>query len=366
MIGRAPRSLTALSLVPVLAACSAIGDVRREPPVRTSAPPRPVGTAPAPSPEADGVEVRRAALAIAGRYDRPYVEFTDPDHGWALFGSCGSRPPARNCPAVLYTTLDGGRSWSRVRHPRPLARDQQLHTAPGMAAIRVDREGWYTSTDGGANFPRTAGEPAVWRAAQGRFQVDEATGRVARWDGRRLVALAAQPSVPRVDTAGEGGGLLAAAGLDDDGWPYAAVSSDGGRSWRAGPLPSPGGEVIVVRVRTAPDGELWLVGERPDRTGLPALWRHRDGWVPVTAPQRPDRVGSVAPLGAGRVVVNGPEGPGLLVDGRYERLGWPVGPEHHLSVLPDGTVVARGPQDVLLGGGGGTDRRWVRVVVQDG
>jgi hypothetical protein len=79
----------------------------------------------APPRTADPVEVRRVQLAVANGYDRPYVEFGDAFHGYALFASYGGKPPASDCPALLLATADGGRSWHRVPHPRPLASGQR-------------------------------------------------------------------------------------------------------------------------------------------------------------------------------------------------------------------------------------------------
>ncbi|MEV0808888.1 hypothetical protein [Micromonospora sp. NPDC050200] len=362
MIGRILRPVFALLLVPVLASCSAIGDVRRDPPARTAAPSPPPATVPAPPPSAGFDEVRAVRVAVAQRYDDPYLEFSDAAHGWALFAGCDGRPPDRSCPALLFSTLDGGRSWLQVRHPRPVADNQQLYTAPGLVVLGAEPHGWYASTNGGASFVRTAEVPAEWRAAQGRFQVIEATGRVGEWDGRRSRPLAAQPPVPGLDTVASSDDLLVAAGMADDR-PYAAVSTDRGRSWQPTPVPAPDGAVSTLRVRVAPDGDVWLVGERPDRMDFPALWRYLGRWLPVPAESCPSRILSVAPVGAGRVAVTGPSGVGVVIDGRYTPVAWPLGPNHYLSLLGDGTLVARAPDETVLAVGPVGTRRWIRVVL---
>ncbi|MEH0820626.1 MULTISPECIES: hypothetical protein [unclassified Micromonospora] len=362
MICRVGRALVALLAVPALVACSAIGDIRRDPPSRSAPPSHSAAPVPTPPPSAGVDEVRAVRVAVAERYDDPFVEFSDAAHGWALFGSCDGGPPDRDCPAVLFSTLDGGRSWLRVPHPRPVADNQQLYTAPGLVTLWAEPHGWYTSTDGGASFVRTDGAPPAWRAAQGRFQVIEETGRVGEWDGAALRPLAAQPPVPGLNTVASSTDLLVAAGVGDDG-PYAAVSTDRGRSWQRTPVPAPDGTVAVLRAQVAPDGQVWLVGERSDRLDFPALWRWQGRWVPVPVQSYPSRIRSVAPIGAGRVAVTGPYGAGVVIDGRYTPVAWPVGPEHYLTTLDDGTVFARGPADVVLGTGAGTDRRWVRVTV---
>ncbi|MBM0257453.1 hypothetical protein [Micromonospora sp. 4G55] len=362
MIDRVLRPVVALLAVPALVACSAIGDIRRDPPSRSAAPSPTAVTVPAPPPSAGFDEVRAGRVAVAERYDDPFVEFSDAAHGWALFASCDGGPPDRTCPALLFSTLDGGRSWLTVRHPRPVADNQQLYTAPGLVTLLAEPHGWYTSTDGGASFVRTDGEPPAWRAAQGRFQVIEATGRVGEWDGAALRPLAAQPSVPASNTVASSADLLVAAGVGNEG-PYAAVSTDRGRSWQRTPVPAPDGTVAILRAEVAPDSQVWLVGERSDRMDFPALWRWQGRWTSVPAQSYPSRILSVAPIGAGRVAVTGPYGAGVVIDGRYTPVPWPVGPEHYLTTLDDGTVFARGPADVVLGTGVGTDRRWVRVTV---
>ncbi|MFE9694160.1 hypothetical protein [Micromonospora sp. NPDC005806] len=361
MIARKLLPAVAL-LLPALAACS-IGDVRRPPPTRA---PGPVLTAPAPPRVVDIDEVRHVRVAVPERYDRPFVEFVDAEHGYALFAACDSQPPGRSCSAHLYSTLDGGRSWQPLRHPRPVAEDQQLYAAPGVLALLAEPYGWYTSTDGGAGFIHTTGDepPPVLVGARGRFQVIEGLGEVGEWDGQRLRPLANQASVPGLNTVGQDGDLLVAAGAAG-GRPYAAISRNQGRSWRATPVPALDGEVGVLRVTLAPDGGMWLVGERPDRTGFPALWRFAGptSWERVRADGHPAQARSVVPIGAGLLAVTGPGGVGVVAGGRYYHVDWPLTADHYLTVLADGTIVARGPADVILGTGWTANRRWVKVIL---
>ncbi|NES14478.1 MULTISPECIES: hypothetical protein [Micromonospora] len=362
---RTNRKLIFLLLLPALAGCS-IGDVRRPPPDRASASARPVASTPAPRPVADVDEVRHVVVAVTERYDPPHVEFVDAERAYALFATCDGRPPGRECPALLFASRDGGRSWRALPHPRPVAENQQLYAPNGLLVLGAEPFGWYASTDGGVTFTHHPGvaPPPGLTGPDGHFQVtDEGGGRVARWDGRRLTPLPAQPGLPRVQDVAEAGDLLVAAGADDAGRPYAAVSADQGRSWQRTAVPAPDGEVGVLRPVRAPDGEPWLVGERPDRTGFPALWRWRGQWEPVRADGHPERIGSAVPAGAGRVAVTGPDGAGVVVDGRYERVSWPIGPEHHLSLLRDGTLLARGPDEIVLNVGPVGNRRWVRVLL---
>ncbi|MFI7430251.1 hypothetical protein ACIBPB_24925 [Micromonospora sp. NPDC049836] len=359
---RPGHMLIILLFLPALAACS-IGDVRRPPPDRASTSSRPVASAP---PVADVDEVRHVGVAVAARYDRPRVEFVDAERAYALFATCDGRPPGRDCPALLFATGDGGRSWRALPHPRPMAENQQLYAPNGLLVLGAEPFGWYASTDGGATFTHYPGvsPPPGLTGPEGRFQVtDEGGGRVARWNGRRLRPLATQPGLPRVQDVTEAGDLLVAAGADEGGRPYAAVSTDQGRSWQRTAVPASEDPVGVLRPVRAPDGEPWLVGERPDRISFPALWQWRGVWQPVPAEGHPRLVLSVAPVGAGRVGVTGPDGVGLVVDGRYKRVDWPVRPEQSLSLLRDGTLLARGRDEIVLNVGPVGNRRWIRLLL---
>ncbi|MFI6782461.1 hypothetical protein [Micromonospora sp. NPDC050276] len=361
MIGRRSGRAVVLLLVPVLAGCS-IGDVRRKPPTVSS---RPAVTAPSPS--AAAAEVRRVRVAVPQRYDPPYVEFVDADHGYALFANCGEPPPGDDCPARLFATDDGGRAWRELRHPHPAAENHQLYAAPGVLTLWSEPHGWWTSTEGGTSFRRSVdGPPPQWLGAQSRFQLIEDSGQVGEWDGQRLRPLATQPPVPGLNTVDAGDGRLVVAAGEKDGKPYAAVSFDRGRSWQQTPVPAPDGHVGVLRAVVERDGTAWLVGERPDRRSFPALWRLLQGWNPVRADGHPPQVQSVAPIGGGLLAVTGPAGAGAVGDGRYTELPWPIGPDRSLSVLTDGTIVAVGGDGgILLGVGWVAERRWTKIILDN-
>jgi hypothetical protein len=343
-----------LLVAPVLTACSWVGDVRR--PVPTPPP----ASRPAPPAPSSDVEERRADVRVPDGYDPPTLGFTDAEHGYALFGSCPSVPPS-TCPALLYATLDGGRSWRALSHPRPVAEGHEMVVAPGALALHAGPR-WYLSRDGGGTFQQfsaSAELPAPVLAAQNRWQVEESEGGVSRWDGSRFRPVAAPP-VPGLTSVWEGRDGAFAAGVRG-GRAYTAVSTDQGRSWRPAAVPAVGAAPPVLRVAVAADGEEWLVGEGSGG-GLPALWVWRGSWRAVRPEAGPrSEVLSVVPLGNDTLAVTTGQGAGLVVGGRYAPVGWPVRDGRPLLRLKDGTLSAPGSRDTLLGVGSGTDRRWIRI-----
>ncbi|MEV6691183.1 hypothetical protein AB0M35_06905 [Micromonospora sp. NPDC051196] len=373
MITRRRRWMAMLALAPALVGCS-IGDVRRLPPAPTSVPSTSTPSSPVPTQIA---EIRGSRLAVPQRYDQPYVEFVDASRGYALFSACDGRPPGPDCPALLWSTIDGGRSWQRLRHPKPVADNQQMYALPGVLALWAEPHGWWTSTDGGRTFQHRPGEaaPPQWQAAQGKFQIIEETGKVGRWTGKALRPLATQPPLPALNMVVQGDGWmvrdgikyygpLVAAGAGEDGRPYAAISWDEGRRWEKTPVPAPDGAVWLLRTELAA-GELWLIGERPDRISFPVLWRLEGGsWQRVRAEGNPE-AGRAVPLGAEVVAVISSRGAGALLGGRYVDLPrWPLTDRHHLRRLSDGTLFAGTSETILLGIGHLGDRTWVQVVLE--
>ena len=156
MIGHRFLPAVAALLVPVLAACS-IGDVRRPPPHRASASPRPAPTAPAPvQPSASTRYGRSGSPSRSGTTGRTSSSST-PRTATRSSPPATERPPGRGCPALLYATVDGGRSWRCCGIPVRWRHDQQLYAVPGAVVLLAEPYGWYTSTDGGATFAHTTG-----------------------------------------------------------------------------------------------------------------------------------------------------------------------------------------------------------------
>ncbi|MGC1214859.1 MAG: hypothetical protein WA890_26820 [Micromonospora sp.] len=247
-----------------------------------------------------------------------------------------------------------------IGHPRPLAKRQQLHVVADIAALSIAGDGWYVTMDHGFTFQHTSAAESAWRSLHGWVQRDSRTGRVVRWYGGRWRPVPVQPPVSR-PTAVDGGGGLTVAAAVERGRPMAAVSVDSGARWRRTAVPSADGEVAALRVAAAADGDVWLIGERRQPGRFPALWRYDGGWQPVSVDRVPEPFGSVVPLGRGRLAVSGPDGGGVIEDGRYFAENWPLERDHRLTLLMDGTLLARGTHDLLLGLRRGEE--WVRVEV---
>lgn len=327
--------------------------------------PSPEPSFPTAPPRMPDIVERRAPVTVPNRYDQPYVEFGDRDHGYALFASCAGRPPAPDCPALLFATLDGGRSWRRIPHPRPLAEKQQFQVAVNVPAFFLAGDGWYHSLDYGRTFQHTPGAtpPSVVRALHSWFRLDDRTGRVIRWEAGVWRPLPVQPPLSRPQTVYGSEGLVVAASVAN-GRPLIAVSFDSGRHWRRPRVPNPDGEIAAIRVVTSVRGDLWLIGDRRDPARFPALWHYDGDWRPVLVDRYPEPFVSLVPFGESRLAVSGPDGGGLVTDGgHYVDKSWPLRADHRLTLLSDGTLFARGPNDLLLGSDGG-DPHWVRVVLE--
>ncbi|HEX5543795.1 MAG TPA: hypothetical protein VFX60_19935 [Micromonospora sp.] len=366
-IDRGWRSAVAAALVLLVAGCS-FGDIRRPVPTPPAPPPT---SAPAQATPVDPHEVRRARVPVPSDFDQNYVEFTDIDHGYVLYTRCGtangvSRAPVSSCTAIVLATADGGRSWQQLRHPRPVAENHQLYAVDDDLLLLAEPHGWYISADHGRTFrheSRSSEVPAAYRSLFGRFQVEEGSGQVVEWVDDRARPVPTQPPVPGLSSVAYVGGRLFAAGMEG-GRLYAAFSLDKGRTWHQTLVPTRDDEVFMLRVMPSSNGlDLWLVGY----TGLisfPYLWR-LDGyrWEPVAAAGHPERIGGLAAIGDGMLAVTGPSGSGVVVDGRYDKVGWPLGSDH-LRTLDDGTLFSVHPDGVIwFGIGYAAGRRWIKVVL---
>ncbi|HEY0696741.1 MAG TPA: hypothetical protein VGD43_02920 [Micromonospora sp.] len=373
---RVAAGITLLALL-APAGCS-IGDIRRPPPPASVAPSAtPESTRPAPVPPA---EVRRVRVPVPGDYQQQNVEFTDQVHGYALFTRCGQAGDGTgktvpSCQAILLATADGGRSWQKLRHPRPEARNQQLYAGGDGLVLLAEPHGWYASPDRGRTFrhlPIGREAPPAYLRLFGRFQIccdADPQPRIVEWTGERRRPLPVQPDVGNLHSVGYGGGSLMAAGLRD-GQPYTAIGSPDGRTWqpiRVHPADRP---VAGVRVELSPSGSAWLVGRTDDPQGFPPLWHLVTGaWEFEPAVGHPAVAHGFAVTLAGMLAVSGPDGPGLVTGGRFYPKGWPIAAGWLRSL--DGTALLHTASEdgtvsigLPTGTPAGVDYAWIRLVLE--
>ncbi|MFG3581021.1 beta propeller repeat protein [Micromonospora chersina] len=312
------------------------------------------------------LQVRRVEVGVPRWYDPPYVEFGDADHGYALFASCAGRPPSSDCPARLYATDDGGRTWRRTSHPRPLAPGQRLEVTSDVPALLVAGDGWYHSLDHGTSFQHEPGavRPSVLRALRGQVQVDPRTGELVRWRGGGWQPLPTQAPLVRPTSVYGADGLVVVTAVAG-GRPLLAVSFDGGLTWRRPRLVTLEGDIATLRVAASVAGDVWLIGERAEPGRFPALWHYDGDWRPIVPPRDPGPYTSAVPFGENRLAVSGREGGAVVLadgDGDLREESWPLHGDHRLTVLADGALLARGPDDLLIRGSG--EPGWVRIVLE--
>ncbi|MGW0435185.1 hypothetical protein ACWDV4_21925 [Micromonospora sp. NPDC003197] len=315
-------------------------------------------------------------MPVPAGYGQHQVEFTDAEHGYALYTNCPPGPaeaPEVDCPAILLATADGGRSWQALRHPRPTAKNHQLYAAGNDLVLQATPHGWFASANRGSTFVAVPavmeGAPVAYRKLLGRFQLshDTSTTQVGEWIDDRFRPLPTQPMVPGLSEVAYAGGRLFVSGLRD-GQPYAAYSFDLGQTWRRMTVPAPDVALRSLRlVVAAIDGGAWLIGHGENSMVFPQLWQLTGGtgWERVRVAGQPGRISEPAVIGAGMLAVTGPWGSGVISEGRYRDLGWPLGGEV-VRALPDGTLFSTHEHDgsVWLGIGKYDERRWIQVVLE--
>ena len=178
-----------------------------------------------------------------------------------LLWRAAARP---DCLALLFATANGGRSWHRISHPRPMARNSASRSRPtcrsSMSPVTVGTSPW----DDGSSYQREVSPPSVVRALRSWIQVDERTGKVIGWEAGVWRPLPVQPPLSRPQSVYGSDGLVVAASVAD-GRPLLAVSFDSGAHSRR----------PRCRPRTARSrrsgwrrrfaGDVWLIGERRGR-----------------------------------------------------------------------------------------------------
>jgi hypothetical protein len=359
-----------VATVGLVAGCD-VGSIRRPAPVRT--PPPPAASA---STRSAIVEVRQVRAPIPMDFALQTLTFVDSARGYALYARCGENSLGKpGCEASLVATMDGGRTWSVRRHPRPFATSQQLVVSDnGAVMLLADPYGWYLSRDGGLTFRHTGPPgrpPDDYYTVPGRFQVFQSqTGpsRVVEYVNGRRRDLPVQPPLGGRLTSVkyDESGRLWAAGLAGDGRPVAALSRDDGRTWQRQEVPGQAGPLDWVSLEiSAGASDVWLLAS-PGPPAFPSLWLFDGaGWAEQPAIGSPPQMQSAAALGNRVLAVSVPaDRGGLVVPPRYRESDWPLAGAD-LTVLADGTLMAStGPSgEVFLGLGHGTDRQWVQVIL---
>ncbi|HEX5543794.1 MAG TPA: hypothetical protein VFX60_19930 [Micromonospora sp.] len=372
------RVAAAAVLVLLAAGCS-IGDIRR--PVPTQ--PSPASTEPSPAeptfrPPLPPDELRQMTVPVSIDYRQQGVEFVDAEHGYVLF-VCG---PVRaevdpDCPAVLLATSDGGRSWRKLRHPKPGGDRHWLH-AKGNHVVLSSGDEWYVSADRGRTFARHSASTGLPEMVGERFGIccDPPFKAVER-DGADYRELPNQPPVRGLTDVGyrvekgrtsEGKtteSVTLWAGGVFEGLPQVAVSFDAGKTWRQSEVPAEADPSLSqVRFELAPDHAVWLFGYTENGMSIPRLWRFQGSdFVSVTAAGHPPQIYDVVAIVGGMLAVSGPHGGGVVTPGHYNDLGWPLG--HQVNVLDDGTLLSvnRDDDSIWLGQGWGAERKWIKLVL---
>lgn len=246
------------------------------------------------------------ALPAAPPPPRPAldIDFADARHGYALTGSCTRREPG--CTFTLYSTEDGGRTWTPHRLPPPAVATSGYFSAnmyvAGPDHVVLDqpdnrRLHRIQSTDGGR----------TWRQVRDPFRDDKLsepplpgfltglcwarpapdqpcpTLGTIQADGRTVV-LSGVPQLEhnQVGTLPTSGGRYWLVGRGPETGPWTvAVSADQGRSWSttevdlAGAIPAVGGWAVVER-----NGVMYATATGAG--GLVGVWRSTDdgqSWV---------------------------------------------------------------------------------------
>ena len=329
-----------------------------------------------------------ATIPTPDGYRLQTVEFADARHGYAALWTdepvdrgVSTDPATWRYASAVFATTDGGATWIRRPDPRPPTPSPQMYTVDAQTVVLLaEPDGWYVSTDGGASFGFRPGmqEPAELdrRFHPGPVRLACDDGCWVSVNGTRVET----GLTGSVNGVAEGADRLWVAGVAD-GAAQAAVSGDGGQTWRRVDVPAQvAGGLSRVVLSVSPDGaDVWLVGYtdpaaggigqraplRRKDVGVPLLWRWTgDAWAIQGTAGRPTEQQvpySVTAIGGGLAAVTGPGGLSL-VDEAWHPTGMRPGPEY-VTALPDGTVFAPAPTSHVYYLGTRVDRAvtWVRL-----
>jgi hypothetical protein len=265
---------------------------------------------PSPSP---GVVYTDAGITINGLTGDPIldlrgkvtdVDFTDPDHGYALVRCEDGGVP---CAPSLTRTVDGGVTWTRTNLPPATGAGLDLTAFPDGRLVIAG----YVSTNGGETWQATSRPNGpVTTVDRGQRLRLGPSGTVQVWSsmfGNRgeLVSQPPNLAVKWVAGAPTATGAWWVAGTRG-GTPMVAVTRDGGRLWNVHPLGAAGATAQVS-----------VLGERvyatvlgPDReiTGIFLSTDSGQTFTPTTTGRltTPSGLaGEVVPLLDGRLLVTG-------------------------------------------------------------
>ncbi|MGN9911942.1 WD40/YVTN/BNR-like repeat-containing protein [Phytohabitans sp. LJ34] len=264
---------------------------------------------PSPSP---GVVYTDAGITINGLTGDPIldlrgqvtdVDFTDPDHGYALV-RCedGSTP----CAPSLARTVDGGLTWARATLPPTADADLDLTAFPDGRLVVAG----YVSTNGGETWLATT-RPNGAATAVGAGQLLRLGGdTVEVWSSMfgyrgELVKQPEGMAVKWVAGAPTATGAWWVGGTRN-GAPAVAVTRDGGRKWTVHPLGATGSTAQVAVL-----GERVYVTVLGAEREISAIYLSTDSgqrFTPTTAGRvaPPDKLaGEVVPLLDGRLLATG-------------------------------------------------------------
>ncbi len=134
----------------------------------------------------------------------------------------------------LLRSADGGRTWTGVRPPAPLA-DVVIHPERPERLVAAGQDGLIGSADGGRSWRALQGTAVAlaWPAPDALYAFAADGGvRVSRDGGGSWATLGALPGSPAAVTAVDRDGLVVA--LHEGGF---ANTADGGRRWFSGAWP---------------------------------------------------------------------------------------------------------------------------------
>jgi photosystem II stability/assembly factor-like uncharacterized protein len=149
------------------------------------------------------------------------IAFWDASHGIAL------SDPVDGAFVILVTS-DGGKSWERIPSaslPRVLAGEAAFAASGGSLVVHGSREAWIGTGGGGrARVMRSSDRGRSWTVVDVPVHADGPAAGIfalAFLDGRRGIAVGGDYTKPRLESSS------------------VALTSDGGRTWRAAAAPPP-------------------------------------------------------------------------------------------------------------------------------